>query len=1647
MNTITTIIIAIYYNRLCRLMKLLDKKSIHKIITFLSSTSLILLIFLTGTPPQTSAVYLSPGQIENDEVLSGTTALFKNVTLTIRSNERIPISYLEFTVFNSLNNQKIGYTRFDVSGAKIMDSPSGSFIIERTSPLASSWYSFGYNFGYDEFTGYGYDFGYGYGYGYGDPSQDDITFTYDITFTSSVPGTFYATFTANCTTNEFSSDASSDFYVISQYPPIPQKERIYPKTLSAVTDTMNFTYDFIDLEDDLDHLTIQISGPAPYDSEGNEIQWTFAANQDNPWEDWTNDEILLAEDMGVNITFNNVEEKWILTIDTTKTWMSQNPWNQSMNSSVWPSGGYNFSIEVGDRKGNTWGSIDDNLQFSTFSYAFHTIQPVINLAESKDSVYVLNGTFTDQIQISKNIHLQGSESSIIQPDAIPQAGVYDVQLNAGSSGTIIENLIFDFNGVNNTRSGLGLSIGQASFLTRDITLKNNRFYPGNISGVGGTAIRTEINGDLSGLSIRYNTIIADDSCNGNGMVINPFYGPGTIELYNNHITGNISNGIIIQSSNVRVSCNDINNSFSMGLSGLQFIDPFGGMTFDNVQIVSNKLSHFNQGMIIGNPSSQGSFLEAEIASNTITENTIGILVRFDAVLQNSVHYNNILDNSIFGLNNIGSSLVNATYNWWGDPSGPYHSSNPSGLGNPVSNNVLFSNWLPLFWNNTIWVDDNYDNNTPGWGIDHFNTTTDGINAAFDGGFVNLNPGVYDELLSIDKPLTLQAKYLFPDSTIITDETATYGEFDPVNGQTIQIASSDVTINGLNINRVNDVSFRSVAAIGNSNHPNLYDISILNCSVYSIYDGIYLNEIENVILNDNINITSNKSGVLLRKCNNSIMKRNQFIKEDGTGFTLVDCVDVMFVNNSLSHKSTDAILIKRSNTVFINQCHFENNSNGLHIIDSLDVQIINSNFSENEHGISLFGFTIAILDNNSFFNNTWNLSHVAEVEHFKYYGSVQNAVLHAGLGKKINLYHGTYNENVIIDKKVVLNGYDQAEDVVIDGAETGPAILVGLHNDVRDVTVRGVSLHSNATCVKSERFSDVSGLTIKDCIIQNEGEGYAVSIDPHQFSDFPPIRNGTTPFTDAVRFENNYIRGGLLYQYSPFELFGVNINKQLILHGNDVDVIKLNGSIAVRLSDNHLWSITARNTYDLTIRNNEIVNDPGTMRNGINLWSIDQEPMINKVLIYNNSIIGFSDTESTLGISGAGIVLAGGIDVSIDSNNIYANSKGIYVTENFINQDNQLCKANISDLSILNNDIELGQTAILLLKNVSHVELRSNNLTNNGQGIWLRKSFANTITQNRISEHYYGLRIDSNSSHNLIYDNYFTDNQIQAQDLSSTNQWNVTLTAGENIIGGTFIGGNYWDTYEGIDTDGDYIGDTLLPFTDNENIKNGGDYHPLLLFDKFPPMVTVLYPNGGEVINTSETVIEWQASDNESEIDNVTIYYSSDHGENWTLLSENEENDGEYIWDLSDIAPGENYSIKVMVSDIAGNTMNDTSDDLFGIDEPTYPGIHVDLIEPIKGWVYFFNRPILRLFPQYTVLIGQVTIVAEIESAIELDRIEFYIDEQLMKTRSPNEYNLYEWTWDDRSLFSHEISVKAYDVFGRSESKSMNAIILNLDLIP
>ncbi|MBP1464672.1 hypothetical protein EYB53_003010 [Candidatus Chloroploca sp. M-50] len=80
-----------------------------------------------------------------------------------------------------------------------------------------------------------------------------------------------------------------------------------------------------------------------------------------------------------------------------------------------------------------------------------------------------------------------------------------------------------------------------------------------------------------------------------------------------------------------------------------------------------------------------------LVRNQLTNNATGILVQNQAEAL-VVSHHLIEGNTNFGVRNVSSANVDARSTWWGDATGPRHASNPEGLGDTVSDGVLFTPW-------------------------------------------------------------------------------------------------------------------------------------------------------------------------------------------------------------------------------------------------------------------------------------------------------------------------------------------------------------------------------------------------------------------------------------------------------------------------------------------------------------------------------------------------------------------------------------------------------------------------------------------------------------------------------------------------------------------------------------------------------------------------------------------------------------------------------------------------------------------------------------------------------------------------------------------------------------------------------------------
>jgi len=516
---------------------------------------------------------------------------------------------------------------------------------------------------------------------------------------------------------------------------------------------------------------------------------------------------------------------------------------------------------------------------------FSTIQAAIDDADTLNghTIHVDAGIYNEQVTINKAVSIigEGPSTTIIDGDGldvgwlvrIPDAADdilfegftvknaldYQMLLAGGSSDvniTIKNNLIIGNGAGTGTDYGFRGSSGLSNLLFTDNTVINCAFHcfflerwlgPTEVcynyfENPSGTNARTtgfmtyETISEPAGSQdvttkqyVHHNEINSNDSWGGI-MFIAP-YGYG----YNDVWSGNRYDGG--KFTNIEISNNTIYNQASSG-AGIQLeVDgDYGGI--DGALITDNTVSAMTPGQGRGVRILAGA-TNATVINNEFNDLYVGIYQSYSwgqpgavGPKDNDVHYNNFFNCEIGIENQYTPSLniVEATCNWWGDITGPYHSTdNPSGMGCNVSDNVNYIPWLDKAYPDgdcvggecadPVYVDDDAASSWYDWS--HVASIQTAVDRVCEGGTIYVEPGVYTEQVFIDKSLTLHgnstlSKPILNPPNAATRTTVTIPEstriFDPIifiNGGSI---SADVTIGNLEIDGLDDGGSNNFNAI-------------------------------------------------------------------------------------------------------------------------------------------------------------------------------------------------------------------------------------------------------------------------------------------------------------------------------------------------------------------------------------------------------------------------------------------------------------------------------------------------------------------------------------------------------------------------------------------------------------------------------------------------------------------------------------------------------------------------------------------------------------------------------------------------------------------------------------------------------------------
>jgi len=336
---------------------------------------------------------------------------------------------------------------------------------------------------------------------------------------------------------------------------------------------------------------------------------------------------------------------------------------------------------------------------------FTSISAAVVAASNGDTIYVADGTYNENLAISKSLTLLGANGGKAgtAADRVSESLVQGfVDVTSGASAVSLDG--FRFEKVPNTLYWNGTNV---RMLASTSTLTNSIIEAGSAANYSNSGNTATLEGAVSTVT---NNLFLN--------ALNPGQQPNLLSVRNTTlgitaatITGNTftqtgttdnvtSIALVGQYGTVTIQ----NNTITGGGDGIfHFGLPSGG-TIESLTVQGNTITDVGKNGLFLAGWAEGYY--STVNGGSVTGNAItgsgqtgsgfaNIYIRPGNTVDASFMVSDNDLSSVAGSNKSVESGVslNAENNWWGSASGPTHLSNASGTGSAVSNNVDFDPWI------------------------------------------------------------------------------------------------------------------------------------------------------------------------------------------------------------------------------------------------------------------------------------------------------------------------------------------------------------------------------------------------------------------------------------------------------------------------------------------------------------------------------------------------------------------------------------------------------------------------------------------------------------------------------------------------------------------------------------------------------------------------------------------------------------------------------------------------------------------------------------------------------------------------------------------------------------------------------------------
>ncbi len=326
---------------------------------------------------------------------------------------------------------------------------------------------------------------------------------------------------------------------------------------------------------------------------------------------------------------------------------------------------------------------------------FSSIQAAVDAADSGHTIQVMEGMYVEQVTIStENLTIQGEDRDTTIIDGDGHVRVVTITANnVEFKGFSVQNAMVgicimatDSDANNNTiKDNIiqdnaldGIEIGRRDEFTVDDVTIDGCILRGNVRA-GIYLWGDDVVGRSDGLRFLNNHIEA----NKKGIWVAPSFPTINLEIVGNTaIQAHEWHGItVFAAEGATIAYNNASDNPLIGIIVLDCHD----VSIEGNNVANNAMAGIYVHQGASNIIATG---------NTITNNNVGIWLNEEAGTDNAANFNNIVGNVEWGVLNESTPIFDATNNWWGHGTGPFHEpDNPDGQGDPVSDNVLFDPWL------------------------------------------------------------------------------------------------------------------------------------------------------------------------------------------------------------------------------------------------------------------------------------------------------------------------------------------------------------------------------------------------------------------------------------------------------------------------------------------------------------------------------------------------------------------------------------------------------------------------------------------------------------------------------------------------------------------------------------------------------------------------------------------------------------------------------------------------------------------------------------------------------------------------------------------------------------------------------------------